>query len=1146
MFRVCHSNSLDLLKDFIANIMQHDPLPDPLAQEVVLVQSPGMAQWLQMELAQTFTAGIAANNHFPLPASFIWQMFVAVLPNIPAESAFTKSAMSWKLMHLLEQLIDHPQYACLSHYLEQDPDKRKLHQLSNQVADLFDHYMVYRPEWLQQWQAGRSVDGLGEHQQWQAPLWQALVEYTAELGQPQWHRANLYQQFIQCLLSSDRRPEGIPQRVFICGISSLPPIYLQALQALGKHSDIFLLVTNPCQHYWGDIQDRAFLARLLTKRRRVMAHQQSKFIETGEQRPLFKMPALAESLFNQEGEQSLPNPLLASWGRQGRDNLYLLAQMESVNDELHAFVDIEPTHLLSQLQNDILQLEDHAVIGLNKKQFQSSETKRLLDPDDCSIIINSCHSPQREVEVLHDYLLNLLQQDPALTPRDIIVMVADIDSYSPYIQAIFSRTEQTTYLPFTISDRRASQAHPVIQAFIQLLTLAENRFTSEQVLALLEVPAIAARFAITEQQLQRLRHWVEDVGIRWGLDDLSIEGLALPVTGQHTWQFGVTRMLLGYALDSQQGDWQGILPFDETAGLMGELAGQLADFLQALGEWRTVLNQSRTLCEWLPYCRQLTDSFFMGDGDSQAALELIHEQWRKMLQEGIDAQFASALPMTILRDEIRGRLDQERISQRFLAGQVNFCTLMPMRSIPFKVVCLLGMNDGVYPRTLLPSGFDLMSNQSLKGDRNRRDDDRYLFLEALTSAQNYFYISYIGHSIQDNQPRLASVLVTELVDYISQSFTLPNDRLLDVDSSAARVKQHLIHQQTRTPFAADNFYASNRWQSFAKQWLAAANSRGEQAKEFADVLTYQPLSEVRLEEFLSFWRHPIRAWFTRRLGISLQREEVSLPESEPFVQENLSRYQLNQQLLNTLIEQQDSEALYRLQRLAGQLPYGAYGRLAWQQQREKMTAIAEQVSPQRSQTESQEVDILLGTTRLIGWLPQVQADGLLRWRPGKLNLADGLLLWIEHLLYCVLGGQGESRMYGRDASQWRFLALTPDQAKLQLAALMAAYHQGMAQPLWLLKTSGEAWLTASLPKRKPQDKPVMLQIDWQEKTQRSARQRLQAAWQESYMTPGEGSDPYLQRLAPQLSAEIIDKICQAAEHWYLPILIAHTPDDDSE
>lgn len=195
-------------------------------------------------------------------------MFVRVLPEIPKESAFNKQSMSWKLMTLLPQLLEREDFTLLRHYLTDDSDKRKLFQLSSKAADLFDQYLVYRPDWLAQWETGHLVEGLGEAQAWQAPLWKALVEYTHELGQPRWHRANLYQHFIETLESATTCPPGLPSRVFICGISALPPVYLQALQALGKHIEIHLLFTNPCRYYWGDIKDPAYLAKLLTRQRR--------------------------------------------------------------------------------------------------------------------------------------------------------------------------------------------------------------------------------------------------------------------------------------------------------------------------------------------------------------------------------------------------------------------------------------------------------------------------------------------------------------------------------------------------------------------------------------------------------------------------------------------------------------------------------------------------------------------------------------------------------------------------------------------------------------------------------------------------------------------------------------------------------------
>lgn len=1021
-------------------------------------------------------------------------------------------------MTLLPQLLEREDFTLLRHYLTDDSDKRKLFQLSSKAADLFDQYLVYRPDWLAQWETGHLVEGLGEAQAWQAPLWKALVEYTDELGQPRWHRANLYQRFIETLESATTCPPGLPSRVFICGISALPPVYLQALQALGKHIEIHLLFTNPCRYYWGDIKDPAYLAKLLTRQRRHSFEDR--------ELPLFRDSENAGQLFNSDGEQDVGNPLLASWGKLGRDYIYLLSDLES-SQELDAFVDVTPDNLLHNIQSDILELENRAVAGVNIEEFSRSDNKRPLDPLDSSITFHVCHSPQREVEVLHDRLLAMLEEDPTLTPRDIIVMVADIDSYSPFIQAVFGSAPADRYLPYAISDRRARQSHPVLEAFISLLSLPDSRFVSEDVLALLDVPVLAARFDITEEGLRYLRQWVNESGIRWGIDDDNVRELELPATGQHTWRFGLTRMLLGYAMESAQGEWQSVLPYDESSGLIAELVGHLASLLMQLNIWRRGLAQERPLEEWLPVCRDMLNAFFLPDAETEAAMTLIEQQWQAIISEGLGAQYGDAVPLSLLRDELALRLDQERISQRFLAGPVNICTLMPMRSIPFKVVCLLGMNDGVYPRQLAPLGFDLMSQKPKRGDRSRRDDDRYLFLEALISAQQKLYISYIGRSIQDNSERFPSVLVQELIDYIGQSHYLPGDEALNCDESEARVKAHLTCHHTRMPFDPQNYQPGNL-QSYAREWLPAASQAGKAHSEFVQPLPFTLPETVPLETLQRFWAHPVRAFFQMRLQVNFRTEDSEIPDTEPFILEGLSRYQINQQLLNVLVEQDDAERLFRRFRAAGDLPYGAFGEIFWETQCQEMQQLADRVIACRQPGQSMEIDLACNGVQITGWLPQVQPDGLLRWRPSLLSVAQGMQLWLEHLVYCASGGNGESRLFLRKDGEWRFPPLAAEQALHYLSQLIEGYREGMSAPLLVLPESGGAWLKTCYDAQND----AMLDDD---STLQKARTKFLQAYEGNMMVRGEGDDIWYQRLWRQLTPETMEAIVEQSQRFLLPL-----------
>ncbi|ANG93990.1 exodeoxyribonuclease V subunit gamma [Lelliottia amnigena] len=1118
MLRVYHSNRLDVLEALMEFIVERERLDDPFEPEMVLVQSTGMAQWLQMSLSQKF--GIAANIDFPLPASFIWDMFVRVLPDIPKQSAFNKQSMSWKLMSLLPTMLEQDAFTMLRHYLNDDTDQRKLFQLATRVADLYDQYLVYRPDWLTRWESGALVDGLPEAQIWQAPLWKALVDYTEELGQPQWHRANLYDRFISTLENASEMPAGLPSRVFICGISALPPVYLNALKALGKHVDIYILFTNPCRHYWGDIQDGRWLARLVSRQRRRIFEERSI--------PLFKDSTNVEHLFNEDGVQNLPNPLLASWGKLGRDYIHMLSDISSSGEgDVDAFADITPDSLLHNVQLDILDLENRAVAGITAEEFARSDLKRRLDPDDRSVTLHVCHSPQREVEILHDRLLAMLQDDPDLTPRDIVVMVADIDSYSPYIQAVFGSATGERYLPYAVSDRRARQSHPALQAFVSLLSLPDSRFISEDVLALLDVPVLAARFDINEDGLRFLRQWVNESGVRWGIDDDNVQEFQLPATGQHTWQFGLTRMLLGYAMESSQGEWKDVLPYDESSGLIAELVGHLAALLMRLNYWRRELNQLRTLEEWLPVCRAMLNDFFLPDSETEAAMALIEQQWQAIVEEGVSSQYHEAIPLSLLRDELTQRLDQERISQRFLAGPINICTLMPMRSIPFKVVCLLGMNDGVYPRALAPLGFDLMTQAPKRGDRSRRDDDRYLFLEALISAQQKLYISYIGRSIQDNSERFPSVLVQELIDYIGQSHYLPGDEMRNCDESEQRVIAHITVNHTRMPFDPLNF-EQNEQQSYAREWLPAAKKEGIAQTAFIQALEPLSLTTLTFDQLQRFWAHPVRAFFQQRLQVNFRSEESDIPDAEPFTLDGLERYQLNQQLLNALVEEEEAQALFRRYRAAGQLPYGAFGEIIWDAQCQEMQALAQRVMTCRQPSESLEIDLTCNGVHLTGWLQHVQPDGLLRWRPAMLSVSQGLQLWLEHLVYSASGYEGESRMFLRKDGEWRFPAIDADRALAYLSQYIEGYRQGMTTPLLLLPESGGAWIKACYDAQND----AMLT---DEASLLKARSKFLQAYEGNMMVRGEGEDVWYQRLWRTLEPEYFDAITLEAQRYLLSL-----------
>lgn len=1077
MFTVYHSNQLDMLKNIAAAIIASKPLRDPLHQEVILVQSYGMARWIQIELAAQW--GIAANIEFILLDSFILQMLTIVLPDIMSDKTtriFSKQAMTWILMILLPRCRHRQQpYLPFMYLSEDDP---QCYQLAALLADLFEQYLVFRPDWINSWQQGELILELGEAQLWQAQLWLALIaemKLSASSTIIE-HRANIYQCFIHAIEQHGWiRPSGLPERIFICGVSSLPPLYLQVLQALSRYVDIHVLFTNPCRYYWGDLNDR---------RRLVVG-----------------------------------NPLLASWGKIGLDYLYLISQLEGIQ-EVEAFVEPTGDCLLSWLQLDILNLEDSSVLN---------EHKRLLRLDDRSISIHVCHSPQREVEVLYDNILAMFASDPTISPKDVIVMIADIDRYTPAIKTVFGNAAIERDLQFAISDRKTRSIYPVLLRFMSMLELPSSSFSVENVLALLELPALSAHFFINEEELKALRQWLVEFDIT-RRDEL----------------IGKTAMRTGSS----------ILEYVENH-LPDDLIGNrhFTALLRTLRHWRDYLAKPRKLNDWLTCVSNMIADFFTQKIDiaTDNVLHLLDQKWQQFITCGIEVGYDTPIHSTILHDQLVVWLSakEEPMNQHFLAGGINFCTLMPMRSLPFKVICLLGMNHGVYPRSFPKNSFDLMAKHTRRGDLNKRDYDRYLFLETILSAQQLLYISFIGRTIQDNTKRYPSVLVSELTEYIANSCYLQGDKP-DAENSAERVRDHLWQWHSRTPFAPENFIPGSETQTFADEWLPAAKAQQQsrtQPSSFIELkLETRHINKLSLHQLQQFYIHPVRSWFQQRLAVFFSRldqkddlQDYDSPDHEPFFIDAITSYQLNYKLVNALIKQQNIDTLYRNVRAMGLLPYGAFGDLYWTNQYKEMNLLAKKVrkwylSDRVAQTVNLNLCLPMMNNhfQLNGLIKKVQANGLLRWRPAMLSIKDGLLLWLEHLVYCAIGGKNDSRMFGLSGSQWHFIAIPAPEANSYLISILMGYCSGMNTPLLLLNRSGGAWLNYAF-------NPKLKDIDWDINQQTIARDKLKEAWLGNELKSGEYDDYYLRRLLPQqLDEEHIEAIIKAAIDYFLPVLINNT------
>ncbi|WP_246058764.1 exodeoxyribonuclease V subunit gamma [Luteibacter pinisoli] len=1064
---VLHGNRLEDLRDILVQWLKRAPLR-PLEDERILVQSNGIAQWFRLALARAEGdggLGIAASVNVELPGRFLWDAYRAVLGRdaVPPESPFDKSRLIWRLMRLLPALAREPVFEPLAAFLGDGEDARKCHQLAERLADLYDGYQVYRADWLDDWAAGRDVmrdarggePGMGESDRWQAALWRRLLDDVGP-DDAHGHRAAVHARFLHAASTATERPAALARRIVVFGMSSLPRQTIEALSALSRWSQVVLVVLNPCRHYWADIVDDRELLRAERRRQ--------------EAKP--GVPPMPD-----EGDLHLyANPLLAAWGKQGRDYIRLLDEFDhpetyrerftAWEQRIDVFEEPSSTSLLGKVQA--------AILDLDPLPAQPAP----LAAGDESIAFHVAHGPQREVEILHDQLLARFEAsaragDPIL-PRDVIVMVPDIDTYAPHIDAVFGRVtrDDRRYIPYSIADRASRGTVPMVMALDMLMGMTESRFASGDMADLLDVPALRERFGLGVDDLPLVHRWVEGAGIRWGLDAEQRAALGLPALEQNTWLFGLRRMLLGYAVGQGEA-WGEIEPYGEVGGLDAGLVGPLADLVERLGSHWRAMAVPVPAAAWGERLRALMRDFFAPtDPDDrmreQRLLDAL-DTWERACAE---ADFDEPVPVDVVREAWLGQLDDGGLSKRFLAGAVSFGTLMPMRAIPFRLVCLLGMNDGEYPRARPPMDFDLMARAGAwrPGDRSRREDDRYLFLEALLSARDGLHIGWVGRSARDNAERAPSVLVGQLRDYLSAAWA---------DEEGGEVLNRLTVVHALQPFSPAYFRAGDpRLFTYANEWRHVHD--GGTATEGDGLPPWSVDRPIGLGTLRRFLRHPVREFFQGRLGVRFELPDVASEALEPFALGGLDRFTMTDTVLRAALrEEQPSQlaisgATTRLQR-SGKLPMGGFAAPIRRELEEGAAAVYGRYVAERRrwpvEADKFEVRVACAGVVIEDWLAGLRANeagdlAALLVSPSGVLDAEGrplahrvVMPWVDHLVAQAAGHAVETRYIGPDGTIV-MRPLATDQARAALETLVRAWREGMATPLPVAMKAALAWIAA--------------------------------------------------------------------------------------
>lgn len=949
MFYLHTSNRTENLLRHLAGLIEAQGRQDLFAPELFVIQSQGMERIISQRLADVF--GAWCNFRYLLPLHF-FELVANRLEMSIQPDGFSREVLLWRLEELLRDL-DTPELAVLAAYFSGENADLKRFQLARQLANLFDQYQILRPDLLARWEQGRPAVG-HPTEGWQRRLWQRLVDQTPD----QTHRGAVLQQIGRRLRQQDIPAGVLPGRISVFGVHIMAPLFLDLLAGLALHSDVHLYLLSPCEQYWGDLPNRRQLAR-----------------------------QIAAANGERGAEAAAGHPLLIALGRQGRDFQAMLLEQVDFELEFRSFEDpggdAGPT-LLHRLQSDLL----HNRTGGTPPAAPAAA-------DDGSIIVVSCHSRQREMAVLHDHVLHWLHRDPTLELRDIVVMAPDIQDYAALIPAVFHD------LQHSIADRSLRRKNAVVATFLHFLDLLGGRFGWMEVVDLLQQEAIASRLELTAGDLEHLRQWVTGSGIRWGLSAGQRQDVGLPADPEGTWRAGLDRLLMGYVIDATD-LVDGVLPYGDIEGGAARALGGLCEFVAILDEAERELGRSHDLGEWSRLLLHFADRLF-GEADDAGIIEL-----RQILSELHGGDFhRSPVVLAVIRAWLDTAAAETRSTSGYLRGQLTFCSMLPMRSIPFRIVCLLGLADGLFPGSDRHATFDLLAVERRYGDRSRRDDDRYQFLEALLAARDILYISYPGQSIKTNKELPPAVVVSELLEVLRQDYGITLRERDDDPEGLGFVRHHPLHPFSRRYFTGEDprfFSYDDRARAVAARlahppapippWWSGRLAAVEET--------------VPLASLFGFFANPQR-WFVRnRLGIRLDLEEELPEESEPFAIDPLAGYGVAQEIVQSLLAGEAAAAGLARMRIEGRWPLGMPGKLLFARQEQELTGFADRIRARAMGRRLPDlpVDLPVAGIRIRGLLGNVYEEGILIYRYSNCKGRDVMHFWLHTLLAERLLGEG--------------------------------------------------------------------------------------------------------------------------------------------
>lgn len=867
--RVC--DTYELLREQLILSLQHSFQKEGvsvLSAIPVIVPNLGIGRDVRQALAKR--NGVDANVTFGYLAEWTWSELKRLDPNFRSIEGLQGDALIWRIDHYLADEAFVARFERLSAYLA-DGDRKKRWQLATHVARLFTRYNAYRLDWVQAWikhedpQESKIVSDLDYA--WQKALWERLGE---DLKLAAIHPAEaLYDDAGHFSTATDLHV-FIPQNV--------PPLYLRLLARLSRGRDVHVYLKNPCSQFWLDIQKR----------------RSDQVDESGDD---------ALHLNELEG-----HPLLASWARQTKSMYELFYHYIDEGDanaqnlfyyEKFLKDDYVPTSNLERLQHSIAKLDPSLMDGM------------VCGPQDRSLEIHSAYSMMREVEALQDYLYALFESDPSLKASDVLVVTSDIDTVAPMIDATFGHKEKANRIEYRIQGRSILKQNDCAAALSSLMRLMSSRVKASDVFLLLSNRAVSRHFGL-ENTLNVVYRYFEEAGFREGMNVRTLREEGLSSIANYSFESAIDRLLLGWA---KPDDFDGIVADKISPSLSFD--GHVADakVLASIAEAFEVLNnlyerarEEKTAQGWRDW---MNDALLALVGEEAASNERIAclQVIDRMVQDQMVAEVAEdRAPIDIVRTIFESHFADVSAGATPHSG-VTFTNMNSLHGLSYRVICVLGLNEGVFPLTDRPDDFDMMARYPRDGDRQRMQDDRNTFFDLLMDAQEYFYVSYCGQSHLDGSVCNPSILVDEMLDaMVSAQSTLRSAEAVKRDAwRQAWILKHPLHGFSLANFQANDLEDTRTIRRDAQMlgWVNASlgatkTTVGDFWTEGLSLPFDQESHQIRLEDLVAFWNEPLAWFWKQRLQLRERKDVLKLSDRERYFDDGLMKWKLRDRYFRQL------------------------------------------------------------------------------------------------------------------------------------------------------------------------------------------------------------------------------------------------------